>query len=56
MVCFILNAVTAGEAVVDYANFEKSTLRMSPEFANSVWKANAALRVAGVWPPLLRRR
>ena len=33
---------------LDYTNFEKSVLRMSPDEANSVWKANAALRVAGV--------
>ncbi len=42
--------------LADQANFEKSTFRMSPELANSVWNAKAALSVAGVWPPLLSLR
>ena len=33
------------------ANFDQSTLRISPDERNSVWKARAALRVWGVWPP-----
>ena len=34
-----------------YANFDQSTLRMSPDDRNSVWKASDAWRVWGVWPP-----
>ncbi len=34
-----------------YTNFDQSTLRISPEERNSVWKASEASRVCGVWPP-----
>ena len=36
--CYLLNGV-------NYSNFDQSVLRISPELANSVWNANAALSV-----------